>query len=117
MKMQRVHVTFERSIDVVLYAPEGITGKEIEQIADDLVFDGLRDWDPPDWQAVVGRLEAVEIPDEELKTNTSVKYGYRFTSCASPKLAAPNALVLSDDRETMVDASDATWWIVEEETP
>jgi hypothetical protein len=114
MKMQRVSVTFERSVDVVLYVPENMPLEEIKKVADDLAFDGLRDWDPPEWEAVIGRRTPAEIPDEELTQGDPNKYGFRH--CLSETLTAHDVLVINDDWDDMVSADDATWWIVKAET-
>ncbi len=109
MKIKKVHVRFERAIEVMVYCPEVTTENEIEDIANDLARNGLRGWDPDDWEAYVGRIQNVEINDDELKLGPPNSYGYR--ACLSQELSKDVSVVVNDEGDDFVCASDATWWV------
>lgn len=109
MKMKKVHITFEKRMNVDVCIPEDMTEKEIEALVEEVTLDGLRNWDEPDWDAFVGRVVEIEVPDAELKLGPPNKYGFRL--CLSPTLRS--CLVVDDERKDLVDPSDAQWWAKE----
>ncbi len=113
MKMKRVLVTFEKTLDVRLYAPADMADADIEELARDLAMDGLRDWDAPEWEASVGQSREVTIPDTDLKCGPPTP-GYGFRRCLTPQFQQDDALVVNDDRTDMVAPEDANWWVVPE---
>ena len=110
MKMKRLSVTFERTLSVVVYAPENMSAEEVEEIAHDLAADGLRDWDADEWQASVGPAKEITIPDADLRQGPPNAYGYR--RCLAPQLSGDSVVVVNDDRTDFVAPEDARWWVV-----
>lgn len=111
MKMKKTTVSFERRIQVTVFAPEDADHDEICKIAENLAYDGLQGWEPREWEAYVDRISTITIPDDELKVGPPNRYGYR--KCLSEAISG--GLVVSDDRSDIVDPSDATWWIAKDE--
>lgn len=111
MKMKEFHVEFTKKIEVTLYAPEDMSQADIRELAANVAFDGLRDWGEPDWECFVGRMNEVEVPEEELKLGEPNRFGFR--PCLAPLLKGQDVVVVSDDRQDMVAAVDATWWVKE----
>ena len=66
MKMKMVMVTWERSVDVLVYAPVDMADEDIRNAAIDTAETIDRDaWDVEDWQTIVGRSREIEVPDTE----------------------------------------------------
>jgi hypothetical protein len=103
--MRRFTVTFTREMDVSLLAPEDATEEEIQKIADGIDLD---DWDPPEWEASVSGGRKVEVPDSECGLGAPNKYGHR---AAVDGALAKIDVVLSDERDDLVCATDASWWV------
>jgi hypothetical protein len=110
MRMKKLSVTFERTISITVYAPEDMADAEIEDVAHDLAADGLRDWDPDDWEAQVSASKEVTIPDDVLRCSPPNAYGYR--RCLVPQFNADQVVVVNDDRTDFVAPEDAQWWVV-----
>lgn len=111
MKMKQVYIEFEKKIEVTAYVPEDMTKEDIAKLAQDVAWDGLRDWDDPDWEVYVGQILVEDIADETLKLGEPNKYGYR--KCLSPALST--GLVVNDSRDDLVQPEDATWWTKHQE--
>lgn len=107
IKMRSYVVTFERSLDIVVYCPEGTPTKEIEEIAQDIAHSGDldRDWDLPDWESYVSR--DVKDVTVDVTVSSPNKYGYRKLN--SEILESDDSLALSDDRDLFVTLTDAKW--------
>lgn len=109
MKMKRVFVTFEQTMTVTVYAPADMADAEIEEVAHDLAADGLSGWDAPEWEASLGGVKEVVLPDETLKCGPTNAYGYR--RCLVPQFSG-DVVVVNDDRTDFVAPEDASWWEV-----
>lgn len=109
MKMQRTCVRFEKAVEVELVVPEEMTEDEVERLAETVAARGLHGWDDPEWEATVGRLTTIEVPDGDLKLGPPNRWDYR--ACLSPTLN--QGLVSNDTRDDMVNPEDATWWVRE----
>lgn len=109
MKMKQIYVEFEKKIEVTLWAPEDMTTEDIAKLVQDVADDGLRDWDDPAWETYVGQIRVEDVSDETLKLGEPNKYGFR--KCLSDELRT--GLVVSDERDDMVQPEDATWWVKE----
>lgn len=112
MKMQRFSVTFEATMDVVVYAPEGTTREQIQEIASGIAESpSIKGWEMPEFEAFVGTQVGVDIPDEERGRQPPNKYGFR--KVADGPLSG-DAVVLSDEGDDLVCIEDATWWEAKE---
>ena len=112
MKTRRVRVSFEKTIEITLYAPADMSLDQIEELARDEAASGLRGWDEPDWEVFVGRGEDIDIPDSECAKGPPNKYGFRNIIEGS-RLRAEDVLTVSDNREAIVAPEDATWWMAD----
>lgn len=113
MKMIRTTVTFDRTVSVVVYAPEGTTPEQLKEIGERLAEDGLDGWDPPPWVSFVGHCEAVEVPVRERTLRPPNQYGFQRVVEGS-RLGRDETLVLSDAGDDLVCAEDARWWVAED---
>ena len=86
MKMKQAEVVWTKQIKVTIYAPEDMTAKDVRRLAWVVSVDGLRDWDEPAWSTLVGVVRDVD-------------------------LVMPGEVVVSDTRDDLVLAEDATWWV------
>ena len=114
MKMQRITLTFERTMTVVVYAPADLTDDVLVDIANETAKSGLDGWDPPDWEASVGMSTVVEVPASERTLDPPNKYGFQNVVEGS-RLGREDTLVVNDARTDIVCTVDATWWIAKEE--
>lgn len=116
MKMQRVNVTWEKTVDVVVYVPVGMSRAEIEQVARNTA-DGIeRDgWNVDDWTTLVGTPREEDVPDEECRNELRPnRFGGTFTAVVQgSRLGQTNVMVLDDQREEFVNPEDASWWAVD----
>lgn len=116
MKMQRVNVTFEKSVDVVVYVPVGMSRADIEQAAR-LTAEGIdRDgWNVDDWATVVGRPHEEDVPDEECQNEMRPnRFGGTFAAVVQgSRLGKDGVMVLDDLREEFVNPEDASWWVAD----
>lgn len=116
MKMKRVKVEFTKKIEVTVYVPETTTPMKACEVASNLAYDGLRDWDEPDWETWVAKPDEVDVPDDHCVPETRpARYGGgTFTG---PKVGTTfhkiDVLVMNDDGDDFVDPMDATWWRIE----
>jgi len=113
MKMIRTTVTFDRTLSVVVYAPEGTTPEQLKEIGAQIADDGLDGWDPDPWEAFVGPCETVEVPVRERTLRAPNQYGFQRVVEGS-RLGRDETLVLSDAGDDLVCAEDARWWMAEE---
>lgn len=114
MKMIQTTVTFDRTVSVRVFAPEGTTPAQLRWIADRIAQEGLDGWDPDPWVAFVGHRETVEVADEELALGRPNQYNFRSVVDGS-RLKREDTLVVNDDETDLVCPEDATWWIAKEE--
>lgn len=112
MKLQKVRITFERSIEIEVYAPEDADADALASIAAEIADGDMRDWDPTPWNAFVGPSQFVEVSDDQRALGPPNKYGFRSVVKGSP-LAQDAVLVLSDAADDFVCPEDATWWVAE----
>jgi hypothetical protein len=113
-KMIQTTVTFDRTLSVRVYAPEGTTPEQLREVAARIADDGLDGWDPDPWVAFVGYCETVEVADKELALGPPNQYNFRSVVDGS-RLKGESTLVLSDDREDIVCPEDARWWLASRE--
>lgn len=113
MKMIRTTVTFDRTVSVQVYAPEGTTPKQLREIAERIADDGLDGWDPDPWEASVGPSEPVEVLASERTLRPPNQYGFQRVVEGS-RLGRDETLVLSDAGDDLVCAEDARWWVAED---
>ena len=111
MKTRRVRVSFEKTIDITLYAPESMSLDQIEELAEEAARGGLRDWDEPEWFSSVFGMEVIEIPDGELRRGEPNKYGFKPIIEGS-RLRREDVLVVNDEQDDIVSPEDASWWEV-----
>ena len=112
MKFQRVEMRFEKVERFYGMIPMDMTLDDVKRIAKEMADDGLRDFDGATWHAEVKPLDTIEIPDEDCRL-VPHKYGYKL---AKPEvLNSATTLVLSDERDTFVNAEDAQWWTLSDE--
>ena len=106
--MQRFSVTVEAEMDVVVYAPEGTTKEQIQEIASEIAESpSIKGWEMPEFEAFVGQQTEVDIPDEERGRQAPNKYGFRKVVEGA---LSGDAVVLSDKGDDLVCIEDATWW-------
>jgi hypothetical protein len=86
MRMRQAEVVWTKQIKVTIYAPEDMTAGDVRRLARVVADDGLRGWNEPAWSTLVGVVRDVEL----------VKLG---------------EVVVSDARDDLVPAEDATWWV------
>ena len=113
MKMIRTPVTFDRTVSVQVYAPEGTTPEQLREIAERIADDGLDGWDPDPWEASVGPSEPVEVLASERTLRPPNQYGFQRVVEGS-RLGRDETLVLSDAGDDLVCAEDARWWVAED---
>ena len=120
MKMKKFNITFERSLDVTIIAPEDATEAEIRTIADRLADNEyeMNQWDADPWQAHVGRPVEFEVSDADrtLEPHTN-SYGYKRRLLPKHSPLAQIDMALSDERDDLVNIYDATWPVLEPKTP
>lgn len=116
MKMKKFHITFERSLDVTIVAPEDVTEAEIRSIADRLASDDyeMNQWGADPWQAHVGRPVEIEVSDADrtLEPHTN-SYGYKRKLLPKHSPLSQVDMALSDGRDDLVNVYDATWPVLE----
>lgn len=113
MKMRRVSVRWEKVVEVMLYVPEDMLSGDIRSIAQVTAGDIDRYGWEADWATILGRVEDVDVPDEECRVTTKEsRYGPYADAVAGSRFAADEAMVISDDRDELVNPPDATWWVV-----
>jgi hypothetical protein len=114
MKMRRVSVRWEKVVEVMLYVPEDMLSGDIRSIAQEAADDIDRYGWEADWATILGRVEDVDVPDEECRVTTQHnRFGRSYADVvAGSRLAADDAMVISDDRDELVNPTDATWWVV-----
>jgi hypothetical protein len=113
LTLLRTHLTFDRTVSVVVYAPAGTTPEQLRQIGARIADEGLDGWDPDPWEAFIGPSEPVEVPASERTLEAPNRYGFRKVVEGS-RLGREETLVLSDAGDDLVCAEDATWWIAKE---
>ena len=118
--MKKFHITFERSMDVTVIAPEDATVEEITEIAEQLAGDDyeMNQWGADPWEAYVGRAEEIEVEDKDrtLEPHTNT-YGYTRGILPKDSPLQTIDLALSDERVDLVNIYDATWCLVEAKAP
>lgn len=112
MKMICTTLTFERTVSVRVYAPEGTTPAQLKEIGAQIADDGLDGWDPDPWVAFIGPCASVEVPAEERTLRLPNEYGFQRVVEGS-RLGHDETLVLSDAGDDLVCAEDARWWRAE----
>jgi hypothetical protein len=113
MKMKRASVEFTKTIDVTVYVPESMTQAEINRIAEDLAFEDMNGWDDPPWEAFVGRLQTVDVPDADCVLETRpARFGSGTVTrpVRDTTFDNENVVVVNDDHTDFVSPIDATWW-------
>jgi hypothetical protein len=118
--MRRVSVTWEKVVEVTLYVPSDMDDKSIRGIAQATADDIDRYGWEADWDTVLGRVEDVDVPDEECRVTTKQnRYGGTYeVAVEGSRLRRADVMVMGDDRDEVVNPPDATWWLVpaQEET-
>jgi hypothetical protein len=118
-RMKQIRVTWEKSMAVTVFAPEDMSDEDIERLAQRTAYSLDREWNPPDWETNVGSVNTVEVSDEErtveVKRN---QYGYPCL-VARGRFTPDTACAVSDDRQQLVNPTDAKWWmhLSDESTP
>lgn len=111
MKMKMVMVTWERSVDVLVYAPVDMADEDIRNAAIDTAETIDREaWDVDDWQTIVGRTREVEVPDAECAVELAAP-GRWVRVVEGSRLRNHGVMVLNDARDELVNPEDATWWV------
>ena len=110
MKLQRTTITFERTMTVVVYAPEDMSESVLQTIANDTARSDMRGWDPPDWEVCMGPSTLVEVPASERQLGEPNRYGFRLIASGS-RLGREDTTVVNDAHDAFVCVEDATWWI------
>lgn len=111
MKMKMVMVTWERSVDVLVYAPVDMADEDIRNAAIDTAETIDREaWDVDDWQTIVGRTREVEVPDAECAVVPAAP-GRWVRVVEGSRLRNHGVMVLNDARDELVNPEDATWWV------
>jgi len=111
--MKRVNVTWEKTVQVTLYVPTDMDKHELlaiaEETADSIDRDG---WDA-EWETHISRSEDMDLPDAECRfVEKQNRYGHTFrTVVEGSRLASGDVMVLSDERDELVNPEDATWWV------
>ena len=113
LTLLRTHLTFDRTVSVVVYAPAGTTPEQLQKIGARIAHEGLDGWDPDPWESSVGPSEPVEVPASERTLEAPNRYGFRNVVEGS-RLGREETLVLSDAGDDFVCTEDATWWIAKE---
>ena len=113
LTLLRTHLTFDRTVSVVVYAPAGTTPEQLQKIGARIAHEGLDGWDPDPWESSVGPSEPVEVPASERTLGAPNRYGFRKVVEGS-RLGREETLVLSDAGDDFVCTEDATWWIAKE---
>lgn len=86
MRFREAEIVWTKQIKVMVAMPESMTKEDVIKLARTCAADGLRDWDEPAWSTLVGVVRDVE-------------------------LVMPGEVVVSDTRDDLVLAEDATWWV------
>jgi len=108
MRMKRFSVTFEASMDIVVYAPADTDVSTVRELAEDIAADSkYGGWEFPDFEARVVSASTVDVPAEERQ----VRVYYGRSHPTSKRFLAESATVLSDSGEEIVSPSDAKWWV------
>jgi hypothetical protein len=109
MKMKRFDVTFEATMYMTVYAPEGTAPEKIEEIAREIAEKPRSSgWDMPEFEAIVSQPKDVEVPDADLVKDPPNAHGYR--NVTKGPMAREDVVVLNDAGDDLVCPSDATWW-------
>jgi hypothetical protein len=108
MRMKRFSVTFEASMDIVVYAPEDTDVSTIQELAEDIAADHkYGGWEFPDFEARVGRAQTVEVPAEERQVTSN----RGRSTPASARFRGEETMMLSDSGDDIVSPEDASWWV------
>lgn len=84
--MKKYSITFTREYSFDLYAPDGMTDEEVQNLADSVAYNRLDDWFVPDWEA------------------------YASTASETDNRDLYSEHVVSDDKTDIIVGSDASWW-------
>jgi hypothetical protein len=108
MRMKRFSVTFEASMDIVVYAPEDTDVSTVRELAEDIAADSkYGGWEFPDFEARIVSASTVDVPAEERQ----VRVDRGWSNPTSKRFLAESAMMLSDSGEEIVLPSDAKWWV------
>lgn len=110
MKMKRVSVKWEKTVEVVVYLPEDMSDREAivvaRETADTIDRDG---WDV-EWDTFVMPSEVVDVPDAE-RAVTSSPGGRWLQPVEGSRFRHEDVMVVDDEREAVVNPMDAAWWV------
>lgn len=110
MKMKRVSVKWEKTVEVVVYLPEDMSDRDLSDIAHETADSIDRDgWDCG-WHTFVSRSEVVDVPDAE-RAVTSSPGGRWLHPVEGSRFRRDNVMVVGDGREDVVNPMDAGWWV------
>ena len=108
MRMKRFSVTFEASMDIVVYAPEDTDVSTVRELAEDIAADSkYGGWEFPEFEARVVSASTVDVPAEERQ----IKVDHGWSHPTSKRFLAESATVLSDSGDDIVSPADAAWWV------
>jgi hypothetical protein len=117
--MKQVWATWKKSMPVTIFAPEDMSDEDIERLARRTSDTLDREWHLPEWETHLDSVKTVEVPDEERTVETQRnQYGYPCL-VARGRFNTEEACAVSDDREEVVNPTDAKWWmhLSDENTP
>jgi len=116
VKLERMTVRWEKAIEIHVLVPEGMTVQEVAAIAENVDVDS---WSSDGWEAWVTATHAVELPEEHrrLAPRTNIagrEYLDVVKGSALDSHGFRDTLVISDDKNDFVDATDASWWLAKD---
>jgi hypothetical protein len=116
MMMKKVRVTFEKVIELVVYAPADMDDATIEKVAK-LQSERLdyESWDAGQWDTTVHiyRHPATLPESERALVKRTSPIGYEIEAIpAGGVFDAEEAMVINDEKDALVNPEDATWWRV-----
>ena len=110
MKMKRVSVRWEKTVEVVVYLPEDMSDRDLSDIARETADSIDRDgWDV-EWDTFVMPSEVVDVPDGE-RAVTSSPGGRWLQPVEGSRFRRDDVMVVGDGREDVVNPMDAGWWV------
>ena len=113
MKMKRVSVTFEKRVSIIVYAPEDMDDSALREVAEEQATRIDADGWECDWDTYLNvSQKIVTLPEgERTLTEERTPLGYPVKRVAKGGLVdQPAVLVVSDERDNIVNPEDATWW-------
>lgn len=113
MKMKRVLVTWEKSVSAIVYVPETMDDDEVLDIARETTESIDRDgWDV-EWDTRITQSKDIDVPDEECRVEMGPSIRYPRVVTGS-RFRQTDAMVVDDERASLVQPEDATWWLAPE---